>query len=449
MGNIVNLVRDRLRSSYWFLPTIMLAISAGLAWLTIMLDHATNPENLPVVGPFLYAGSTEGAREILGTIAASMITVAGVVFSITIVSLQLASAQFGPRILSNFMRDRGQQATLGTFVSAFLYSLLILRVLRSDDSSSVPHLSVTVAVTIAVAGLLVLIYFVHHVATVIQAPNLVAAIAEELRVATDSLFPDPEPVEGVEKASTQRGLPADFDDRSRRVEARQVGYVQTINLQRLMEISREHDLVIRLDVRPGRFVARRATFALAYPRARVPDGVADEIADALVVGARRSHQQDIEFPIRQLTEVAMRALSPSVNDPFTASTCVEHAGAGLCELATRRMPSPHLVDESGALRIVARDPVTWDKLVGVAFDQVRQGAAFHVPVFIHLLESLARVASCVGQVERLQPLEREARLVLQAAEENLPAATDRQSVQQRYDAFHAVVERRRAGAGVA
>ncbi|WP_246907082.1 DUF2254 domain-containing protein [Isoptericola sp. S6320L] len=447
MGDVVDLVRDRLRSSYWFLPAVMLVVAAGLAWSTITLDQVTDPEDLPVVGPFLYAGSTEGAREILGTIAASMITVAGVVFSITIVTLQLASAQFGPRVLSTFMRDRGQQATLGTFVSAFLYSLLILRVLRSDDSS-VPHLSVTVAVMIAVAGLLVLIYFVHHVAMVIQAPNLVAAIADELRRATDSLFPDPEPIEGVQRAPTQRVLPADFEERARRVESGQVGYVQTVDLQRLLRICREHDLVIRLDTRPGRFVGRRSTVAVASPDARVVDGVAAEIAAALLVGARRSHQQDVEFPIQQLTEVAIRALSPSINDPFTASTCVEQAGAALCELATRRMPSPHLVDESGALRIVVRDPVTWDKLVGEAFDQVRQCAGSHVPVLIHLLESLARVASCVEQVERLQPLEREARLVLEAAEENVPAAADRQSVRRRYDAFHAVAERQRGGGKV-
>lgn len=190
MGGVDNQVRDRLRNSYWFIPSIMLIASAGLAWATINIDQVSNPEDLPVLGPFLYSGGTDGAREVLGTIASSMITVAGVVFSITIVSLQLASTQFGPRILANFVRDRTQQATLGTFVSGFLYSLLVLRVIRTDAPSSVPHLSVTVAVVLAVAGLSVLIYFIHRVATMIQAPNLVDSIADELRISMQSLFPD-------------------------------------------------------------------------------------------------------------------------------------------------------------------------------------------------------------------------------------------------------------------
>ena len=161
MGRRTGNTGERLRTSYWFVPTLMLVGAALLAWATLRVDEAADPEDLPWVGWLVYSGGPEGAHALLGATASSTITVAGVVFSIAIVTLQLASTQFGPRMLANFVKDRGNQVTLGTFVAGFLYSLLVLRDVRSGEDQSVPHLSVTVALLLAVAGLSVLIYFVH------------------------------------------------------------------------------------------------------------------------------------------------------------------------------------------------------------------------------------------------------------------------------------------------
>lgn len=441
MGTRIGYIADRLRTSYWFVPTVMLIAAAILAWVTIRIDEAADPEENPWIGWLVYSGGPDGAHEVLGAIASSMITVAGVVFSIAIVTLQLASSQFGPRMLANFVKDRGNQVTLGTFVAGFLYSLLVLRVVRAGETESVPHLSVTVALLLAVAGLSVLIYFVHHVATTIQAPNLIDAIADELRRSVHEIFPDPD---ATPVSITDPALPRDFDEGSRRVGAGQVGYVQIIDLERLTAVAREHDLVIRVETRPGRFVVEHTAFTRAYPAGRVTEEAVESICAAITTGARRTAQQDIEFPVRQMVEIAVRALSPGINDPFTASTCVDQIGGGLCEIARRELPSPYVMDDEGALRVVASDPVTWERLVGGAFDQIRQCADFHAAVYIHLLESLTQIAGCVRDRSRLEPLLREARLVVEAAERNVVAEADQEVIEQRYDDLLAVVENARA-----
>lgn len=441
-GTKLNRISDRLRNTYWFVPSVMLLGTAFLAWVTTNIDDETDPENLRWVGDLIYSGGADGAQSVLSTIASSMITVAGVVFSITIVSLQLASSQFGPRMLANFMRDRGNQVTLGTFVSTYLYSLLVLRTVRTDDPSSVPHLSITVALVLAVAGLSVLIYFIHHVATTIQAPNLIEVIAAELRRATDDVFPDADEVENRPDANT-RELPEDFEAGSRPVGAGDTGYVQVIDLEQLTGVAREHDLVIRLETRPGRFVVDNTPFARAYPAAAASDDVLAEIASCLAAGARRTAQQDVEFPVKQLVEIAVRALSPGINDPFTAATCVDQLCAGLCLIAARDFPSTSLVDDEGALRLVAGDAVTFERLVGGAFDQVRQCADSHTSVYVHMLESLTRIVGCVRDGSRVEPLLREGRLIVEAAERNVDAEEDQEVIEERYDRLLAASDRAR------
>ena len=443
MDTKASLVGERLRNSFWFTPALMLAGTTVRAFLTVAIDDNADPEKVAWLKPIVYSGGPDGAREVLGVIAASMIGVAGVVFSITIVSLQLASGQFGPRMLANFVRDRGNQVTLGTFISAFLYSLLTLRTLRSDDPTSVPHLSVTVALAFAIAGLSVLVYYIHHVAVTIQAPTLIETITRDLRKAVDALFPD---IDGVDEATEahRQELPDGFHDDARRIWSGSTGYVDLIDLDRLVATAREHDLVLLLEQRPGRFVVPNSTVVHAWPSNRVSDDLADDIADLVITGPKRTVVQDVEFPIRQLVEIAVRSLSPGLNDPFTASTCVDQLSAGLCDLAQRRFPSPHIADEAGVLRVVIGDPVTWPRLVGGAFDQVRQTAKFHAQVYLHLLEALTRIAYCVEDERRLQPLLDEGRLVLEGARENLPAESDQDVVKERHAVLLAAVESRRA-----
>lgn len=168
---------ESLRTSYWFVPTLMTAGGVALSFASVHLDERVNYKWVRTVG-WIWAGGAEGARQVLSTIAGSMITVAGVAFSITIVALTLASNQFGPRLLRNFVRDAGNQIVLGTFIATFVYCLLVLRTVRGeDDTEFVPYVSVTLGVAFALTSLGVLIYFIHHVAISIQAENLIASVA--------------------------------------------------------------------------------------------------------------------------------------------------------------------------------------------------------------------------------------------------------------------------------
>jgi uncharacterized membrane protein len=206
---LVNILDD-VRSSFWFVPALMVAAAIFLAWITVSLDEVFDSSKTEGLG-WIYTGGAEGARLLLSTIAGSMITVASVTFSITIVALTLTSSQFGPRLLRNFMWDGGNQLTLGTFIATFVYCLLVLRTIRGNgETSFVPHVSVTVALVLALAGLGVLIYFIHHVALGIQANSVVASVSAELDEAIIRLFPQ-QPRQEQEKEKAAKEFPIAFE----------------------------------------------------------------------------------------------------------------------------------------------------------------------------------------------------------------------------------------------
>ncbi len=321
---------DRIRGSYWFVPSVMTAGSAALSFLTTALDRALGAEVTRELGYF-YTGGPEGARQLFATVASSMITVAGVTFSITIVALTLASQQFGPRVLHNFMHNRSNQVVLGTYVSGFVYSLLMLRTVRSIDSALfTPHISVSVAVLLAIAGVGVLIFFIHHISLSIQVSTVISRVGQELDHSIENLFPSRigghapnlNPVE-------EEQIPDNFGQESLPIFAKSTGYVQMIENDRLMKIANERDLIIRLEQRPGRFVAEGVPLAYIWPSTRANAQVLNRISNSLVIGSSRTTLQDAEFSIKQLVEIAVRALSPSINDPETAIMCLDRLSAAL------------------------------------------------------------------------------------------------------------------------
>lgn len=440
-------VTDELRNSYWFVPAVMTAGAVVLSILTLWVDGRLTSGNQPGwLRVILYSGGADGAREVLSAIAGSMITVAGVVFSITIVALTLASNQFGPRLLSNFMSDRGNQITLGTFISAFLYSLLILRKTRTGETEQVPHLSVAVALMLAVAGISVLIYFIHHVASQIQAPNLVASIGADLEGYVDRIFPHAEGLEHGRAAHREVPLPDGFEGDARGVDASSSGYVEFVDLDDLLALAEDRDLVVRLQVRPGRFVVRGTTLAEVWPPDLVDDTVRARIARSMVTGSRRTPAQDFEFPVQQLAEIAVRSLSPGINDPYTANSCIQWLSSVLSKLSDHAFSSSQLVDHEGALRVVVAAPVQFDELVGEAFDGIRQSADFHTSVYVALLRALTDIASRARTPPRFEPLLAQGRLVLEAAERGVKQSADLDVVRRKHDELVAVAVR--GGAGV-
>ncbi|NUZ06785.1 DUF2254 domain-containing protein [Piscinibacter koreensis] len=385
---------ERLRASFWFLPSLMAVAAAALAFAGVTLDEAFTDRLLSGFG-WLYTGGAEGASLVLSTVAGSMITIAGVVFSMTLVALSLASSQLGPRLLRNFMRDTANQVVIGTFVATFVYCLLVLRTIRrADEVAFVPHLSVTLGVVLALASLGVLIYFVHHVAMSIQVDVVVARVADELFAGVERLFPRQVGDRSETAAKTARDearAAAAFEGAGADVIADGDGYLQLVDAERLMRLASEADVRIRLAVRPGHYVFRRQTLATVYPAERGKRALLGEIRRVFVLGEQRTTAQDIEFAMLQLVEVAVRALSPGINDPFTALTCVDRLGSALSRLGERDMPTPLRSDDQGVPRVLAPSP-SLAALVGTALEPLRQHARADALVTRRLLSTIERLA---------------------------------------------------------
>lgn len=393
----LSLVWERLRSSYWFVPSAMALVAVVLSFGLVRLDEYYLEEVQQDLR-WIYAGGAEGARSVLATIAGSVITVAGTTFSITIAALSLASAQFGPRVLRSFMRDTGNQIVLGTFIATFLYCLLVLRSIRGlDDSTYVPHIAVSVGVALAVVSVGVLIYFIHHVAESIQVSYLIDAVAEELNDTIVRLFPE-------ELGEPSRLRPVGEPDLTVAICATRDGYVQMIDEHGLMVAAREADTVVVLLARPGDYV--RADQPVALVTSDVGDRQRSRIADSVAVGRVRTPSQDAEFAFLQLAEIAVRALSKGINDPFTAMMCLDRITSGMIRLTKRSFPDAVRRDDQGNVRVIAKT-YTYSDLAFAAYGYIRENATEHPPVLDHLRKQIRSVINAAESPAMRSALEAE------------------------------------------
>ncbi len=426
---------DALHASYWFLPGIMALGAIILAFTTITLDRTIGFDGLS----WIYTGGPDGARAVLSAIAGSMMSVAATAFSITIVALQLASANFGPRILRNFMRDTGNQIVLGTFIGTFIYSLLVLRTIYGKDYSLfVPHLAVTVGLILAIASIGVLIYFIHHASTIIQASHVIESVSRDLNGAIKRLFPKKIGLNPPENKLHLGEIPPAFELQAYLIRANGDGYLQAVDYQKLIEIATKHNLLIEIKSRPGKFVFQDNELALAWPGEQVNKKLTQQIEQVFIIGRERTEQQDVAFPINQLVEIALRALSPGINDPFTAVRCVDRLCAGLCHLVQKEFPSPYRYDDENKLRVIA-EPITFVGMVNDAFNQIRQYGRSDVAVTIRLLEAITTIANYTHNPQDREALRRHAKMIERGSHEGLPEEQDRQDVQEQYHkAFQAL-----------
>jgi uncharacterized membrane protein len=433
---------DRLRSSFWFVPAAMACLAVALAFSAIALDEAGTSDWLQRLG-WSYTGGAEGASLLLGTVAGSMIAIAGTVFSMTLLALSFASSQLGPRLLRNFMRDTANQVVLGTFIATFLYCLLVLRTIRRiDEAAFVPHLSVSIGVLLAMVSIGVLIYFIDHVSVSIQADEVVAKVGRELEGGIERLFPGHlgKPGSEASQASCVDDLPSTFALEARPVAAVDDGYLQLIDADALMALASQEDLLLRLTCRPGQYLVKGRAMVMVWPGDRVTEALVDRMNAAFVLGNQRTAAQDVEFSLLQLVEIAVRALSPGINDPFTAIACVDRLGSALCRLARRDMPSPTRFDHQGRLRLIAPG-ATFAGLVDTAFNQIRQNARSNPAVAIRMLDAIAEIAGHLQRAQDAVCLHRHAGMIVRGAREAVPEADDLLAVEARFAAAtHALRE---------
>ena len=410
-----------LRTNYWFVPGLCLVAAVLLAWGLSALDHAVHAA-WPVPLAWMQIHDPATARTVLSTVAASMITVVSLVFSLTMVVLVLASSQFGSRLVQTFLGNRSNQWVLGLFVGTFLYCLLVLFLEREGTAGAfVPQFATAAALVLAGLSVVVLVFFFHDVAQSIQAESVIAAVSRELDAAVERLLPAEDAPREVSPSGKDAALPPE----RLRVPAHGEGYLQGVDHAGLVALARELDAVILVPWRPGEFVIRGGTLAFVHAGVELNETAAARVQRHFLYGVRRSPLQDVEYAVRQLVEVAVRALSPGVNDPFTAMSCIDRLGAGVARLATRRAAPGEFSDEDGAVRVRAKT-LPFPGYVHAAFSQIRQHARGDVAVLGRLLQTFAALAPHLrGELQRTA-LRDQANMVARAASDAVPEGADLQ-----------------------
>jgi uncharacterized membrane protein len=338
------------------------------------------------------------------------------------VPLTIAASQLGPRLLRTFLRDTGTQVTLGTFIATFIFSLLVLLQLR-DDTAALPQLLVTTSLLLALSSLGVLIFFINHVAVSIQAPQVLAAVVAELDADIERSFP-PQQL-GV--ALPPQPVPTMPAEPPQIVRAARSGYVQARDDEALLALAVSHDFLLRLRAEPGAFLIAGTPLVEVWQRR--PGGIELEgpVNDAYMLGPQRTLVQDIEFGFNELVEVAVRALSPAINDPFTAMSCIDWLGHTLCQLCGRQLPQAYYYDAAGVLRLISA-PLTFAQLIDSAFNQIRENGRTSAAITRRLLDTLTRIAGCATSDDQREAVLRHVALVLESSEEGLSEPTARREL---------------------
>jgi uncharacterized membrane protein len=433
---------DVLRTNLWLVPGIEVLAAIVLFVATLSLDRAAYRGDFGLPS-WTISGTADAARQILTTIAAAVITVVGVVFSIILVTLTLASTQFGPRMLRNFVRDRGTQLTLGTFVATFVYAVLVLvSIGPGPHGAFVPHLGITVTLALTVADMGILIYFINHTATSIQLPQVIASIAGDLAEAIEVQggYDSPSgPADGRQSGPSATELIARMEAAGGVVRAPVSGYLQVIRHRILVSLATEADAVIVLNDRPGHFLVQGHPYAQVWPP-EAAARVSDALGRAHITGPHRTLTQDISFGVDQLVEIAIRALSAAVNDTFTALTCIDWLGDSLCKITAQWHPERVHRDAGGFIRVITAEP-SHERLVQRAFEKVRQASPAMPAVMIRQLDALTKIMAETGSSGQRRVLLEQAAMIQRANERTVPEGADRDDVRRRYEQVLAAADR--------
>ncbi|MBS7456848.1 DUF2254 domain-containing protein [Coralloluteibacterium stylophorae] len=397
-----------LRASFWFLPMLSVVAAVALAVGMVALDRWLG-DGLARRWPILLAADADGARELMSTVAGSMITVAGVVFSITIVALVQASTQYTSRVLRNFMRDRRNQVVLGLFLGVFAYCLGVMRAITTNgDGGFVPHLAVLAGEVLVLVAIAVLATFIHHVAASIQSGAVARSIANDTLHTIEAMFPDA--LEGDDVAPGGQG---DAGLRWYPVPAPGLGYIESVDLDRLLDFARAHDVVVRMERSVGDFASPdRPIASIGTAHAPDPDAMRG-LAQLFAIGSYRTIEQDVGFGIRQLVDVALKGLSPAINDTTTAVTSLDYLSVILRRLAGRRI-EPRPLHDGGALRVVPMGP-GFERLLALGLDQIRENAHGNTAVLLRLLQAIEQIRSGTRSPERLRMLDAKREVVAEVA----------------------------------
>ena len=421
---------NKLKSTFWFIPVLIIIFSIFLSIGLIILDEEVTISR-DGIGQFIFVNSADSARSILSTISGAMIGVAGTVFSVVLVALTLASSQFGPRLIKNFMYVTLNQVVLGSYISTYLYCLFVLNAIReSDNYTFMPVISIFFAIIAALINIILLIVFIHQIAISIQADKVISDISAVIHKQLETIYPK----------TIGQNLNADenkvFEElklkysKSISIKSQKSGYFQYIDGESLLKIMTKFESVIELHFKPGDHIVEGIEIGKIYTNSDLQKDQIEKIHDQFVIGKIKVSDQDLEFSINQMVEIASRALSPGVNDPFTAITCIDNLTASLCSLDQINLPSKYRIDEENQLRIIAKT-INFEGVIDAAFNQIRQFSAGSTAVIIRLMEALITIESITQNENHKTAILKHAKMVLNTGKQNIKEEFDYKDLEQR------------------
>ncbi len=416
-----------LNSSLWFVPTLMVIVALLLAYVLVIFDLNIGHKWVSDY-PLLFGAGADGAR---GVLTGSMMTVAALIFSLTLSTLAQVSSQYTPRVLRNFMSSRTNQVVLGFFVSIFVYCLFVLRTIRgSNEGNFIPSLAVSGGLALALVSIGVLVFFIHHMASSIQAANIVREVTQETEQAIKRLFPKQlgdaaDAASPFAQAASLRWVP---------VPASKNGYVQSVDTNGLLALAHDLPGVVRMECGIGSFMARGAVLVSVarYEGGSLPltDELIDDLNEQFSLGSQRSVEQDVGFGLRQIVDIALKALSPGINDTTTSVICIDYLGTLLAQLAACHFPTPLRTDDDDRVRVVTLEP-SFASYVATALDQIRVSGEANVAVYLRLLAAIGTAAVRTTETNRHLTLRLQVSYIREAAERTLTTEYERSQVRVR------------------
>jgi len=427
--NLLALVRGQL----WAVPAVFAVMATGLAYLLLGHGHHLMPPG-DSAGSLFYSGTPGTARDLLSSLLSGLMTMTSMVVSITFVILALAANQLGPRLIAIFMADRQIQSVLGLFVGTVLYVILVLRTLDDSlDPDGAHHVAVTMASLLTILCLLAILFYVHKIARSIIADAVVREISAELRENLQEILPEePVPdVPGPDGPDPAWDGPA-WDGPAWPIPAGTAGYLQVVDHESLLEIACEQGIRIDVRVRAGQYLLRHGRHMVVHAPSPPAPELRKALQAGLILGTERTPAQDPEHGIRQLVEIAVRALSPGINDPFTAETVVDRLGASFEEAFGRGTQPRVLRDKQGTARLhVARSEIAG--LLDAAFHPIRQAAGAYPAILIRIADVIADLAAGIRNEDQRDGLMEQLARLAETGAIGRFTPRDRQDIEARID----------------
>ena len=429
---------DRLKVSFWFAPAVM---SLGAIFLVMVMNWVDSliPNAMLLNSKLVLSASGSELRSMLIAMAGTILATAGVVFTLLTLPLSTVAAQYGSRLLRLFLGDRTTQFVLGMFVGTFVYCMAAATSIPYGDVvREAPQVLMSMGLLLMLATFGSLILLVQHISTMLQAPQIAAAAGAELLEVVQSEIRDETGNVAKETSLPEAGTPAvpntiavektmaESEGYPVRVEG--TGYIQYIDPEYMLTLAGEKDLVIRLLRKPGAFVWHGEVVALVWPAGRIDQQVDRQLRLAFRLGNQRTPTQDVEYAVNQLVEMAVRAMSPAINDPFTAMTCLDYQAQGLALMAQKGRESPHIYDRESRLRLIF-EPLPFAQLLNSAFDMLRHASCDNATVLLHMLEVIEAIIRETKLPERRQLLLQHASQVLAESQAGALTEHDRQLIQ--------------------